>query len=78
MEIGTQDTVDMASQVTIQSPSTQETLNGASLGNGDNITAVLTKLRRKKSERILKQKLAKTVGGKDAEGNVASKPLNLE
>ncbi|CAH1412312.1 unnamed protein product [Lactuca virosa] len=42
------------------------------------VATLLKKIRRKKSERIIKLKLGKKVGGADAPGNSEAKPVTLE
>ncbi|CAI9293702.1 unnamed protein product [Lactuca saligna] len=42
------------------------------------LATLLKKIRRKKSERIIKLKLGKKVGGADAPGNSEAKPITLE
>nr|KAJ0204081.1 hypothetical protein LSAT_V11C500274030 [Lactuca sativa] len=56
------------SQVHVQEQETRETP----------IATFLKKIRRKKSERIIKLKLGKKVGGADAPGNSEAKPVTLE
>lgn len=55
--------------------------NGEGAGGGRrgarNLAQLLTNIRRKKSERIIKMKLAKRVVGKNGEGT-STKPVNLE
>ena len=43
-----------------------------------NVGEILNLIRRKKSERILKQKLAKNVMGKNGEGNSKEKPQQID
>ena len=60
------------------SGSIQVVLNGNSLDSASNISQMLTKIRRNKTKRILKQKLVKKVLGENIEGNSPIKPINMD
>lgn len=69
----------------MQAPSYEEEQMNQSDGQPDvevhaltPIGVILEKIRRRKSERILKKKLSTVVGGPDAPGNSNQKALNLD